>query len=761
MANNAYQILLEQLILILPNNRLVKFLQKHYRTGNNASADSIIQHILDLHFNSLFDPFNDLYCDSDYKYVNEVVGEIKWDRVYGGISFNSRDKYDLRINRVIFNSFRGFPSSKDGNKHSYGITFESDKQRNPSSAIILGRNGVGKSSIYQGIEYVYRGTIGEVELRSYGSRNNSFSDRIDKYMKHWNSSQSEFQIETVYNEVDGGVYSINSPIYKHSAIFNNFTSPYFFISENSLIHSGQMHFEHGGKNSLRMMVADALGMNELCWLSRLLYRIAIYRGETLSLTLDAKQIESIKETLQSNELEMAKLKYYFSNYNYIEQIKDKDDYLALFNKIYEVDYTSVYRDKFIDILACLSIIYHIKVAEVYPIIELTGAPVSIGKNNSRKVSEAFRQLNVLMKSLDDLDHKCDVYLEHLKNYDVLSSYYLCLYDIRQLSTNFKKEFTDYGLYDISSEYARIEDVDIDIDTYRVHYKLISEFENKADYIVQRLKDSNSQEIVAELKTNKYENLVDYCELTPKEAFNIVYKLQSLINEQKDELKKYTDAMSRIQLIKRIQDEAFYAFTLIRDEISSRFYKEVNDLHNEIIYKVMRDFLNPGEKLVWREDKFDIDIHEDGYVPSVQEGQYLSCWIESTKGAITVKKHFNTFRFHLFNTILNIAFALIFSKKNNVSMPIVLDDIFYSCDFQNRLNIRKFIKNILSVIADHSTDIQLIVFTHDELVFRAIMDQIKENKSDNNSGFMFYMLLPTSEASYSCLHKFNDIAIELS
>ncbi|MBQ8627917.1 MAG: hypothetical protein IJ421_00390 [Prevotella sp.] len=249
-----------------------------------------------------------------------------------------------------------------------------------------------------------------------------------------------------------------------------------------------------------------------------------------------------------------------------------------------------------------------------------------------------------MKSLDDLDHKCDVFLEHLKNYDVLSSYYLCLYDIRQLSTNFKKEFTDYGLYDISSEYARIEDVDIDIDTYRVHYKLISEFENKADYIVQRLKDSNSQEIVAELKTNKYENLVDYCELTPKEAFSTVYKLQSLINEQKDELKKYTDAMSRIQLIKRIQDEAFYAFTLIRDEISSRFYKEVNDLHNEIIYKVMRDFLNPGEKLVWREDKFDIDIHEDGYVPSVQEGQYLSCWIESTKGAITVKKHFNTFRF---------------------------------------------------------------------------------------------------------------------
>lgn len=758
MANNAYQILLEQLILILPNNRLVKFLQKHYKIGNNVSADSIIQHILDLHFNSLTDPFNDLYCDSDYQYVNEVVGEIQWNRVYEGISFNSRDKYDLRINQVLFNSFRGFPSSQDGSNKPYGITFKSGKPRNPFSAIILGRNGVGKSSIYQGIEYVYRGTIGEVELRSYGSRNNSFSDRIDKYMKHWNSSQSDFQIETVYNEAEGGIYSINSPIYKHSAIFNNFISPYFFISENSLIHSGQMHFEHGGKNSLRMMVADALGMNELCWLSRLLYRIAIYREETLSSKLDAEQIDSIKETLQSNVLELENLKYYFSNYKYIEQIKDKNDYLALLQKIYDSDYISIYQAKFVDILACLSVINHIKITEAYTIVELTESPVSIGKNNSRKVSEAFRQLNVLMKSLDDLDHKCDLFLEHLKKYDVLSSYYFFLHDIRQLSTNFQLEFTTYGLYDISSEYSNTEDIDIDI--YRVHYKIIREFENRADSIVQRLNDTNSQEIVTTLKNNKYERFVDYCELTPKEAFSKVDQLHSLINAHKDNLKKKTDAMSRIRLIKRIQDEAFYAFTLVRDEISSRFYREVNELHNDIIYKVMGDFLNPGETLVWREDKFDIDMNEDGYLPRVQEGQYLSCWIESSEGAITVKKHFNTFRFHLFNTILNIAFALIFSKKNNVSMPIVLDDIFYSCDFQNRLNIRKFIKNILSVIADHSTDIQLIVFTHDELVFRAIMDQIKDNKSDN-PGFMFYMLLPTSEASYSCLHKFNEIAIELS
>lgn len=86
-----------------------------------------------------------------------------------------------------------------------------------------------------------------------------------------------------------------------------------------------------------------------------------------------------------------------------------------------------------------------------------------------------------------------------------------------------------------------------------------------------------------------------------------------------------------------------------------------------------------------------------------------------------------------------AFSFAVMEKLKVKLPIMLDDIFYASDFHNRRNIKHFVKAILTAyksIFENGKDnseqpdkigskLQLVIFTHDELVFKSITDEIKE------------------------------------
>ena len=68
---------------------------------------------------------------------------------------------DYRIKNLKLSNFRKFPST------SVPFGIECCENGRPCSTILVGRNSVGKSSLYVAFEYVLRGTVGEARLRKF------------------------------------------------------------------------------------------------------------------------------------------------------------------------------------------------------------------------------------------------------------------------------------------------------------------------------------------------------------------------------------------------------------------------------------------------------------------------------------------------------------------------------------------------------------------------------------------------------------------
>ncbi|MZJ34252.1 hypothetical protein GT562_11360, partial [Collinsella sp. BIOML-A1] len=233
-------------------------------------------------------------------------------------------------------------------------------------------------------------------------------------------------------------------------------------------------------------------------------------------------------------------------------------------------------------------------------------------------------------------------------------------------------------------------------------------------------------------------------------------------------------------IQCIKHDAYQIYKIINKKISSKLQEEVSRINRDIIQNIMSHFLSEDEELIWTWDNMLIKEENGKYTPATdsKENKYLACMIQDkTSGStISVKKHFNTFRFHLFNTILNMAFSFAVMEKLKVKLPIMLDDIFYASDFHNRRNIKHFVKAILTAyksIFENGKDnseqpdkigskLQLVIFTHDELVFKSITDEIKEfHKNDYRKYFMFHSLLPHKEAAPDSNFEISNLVFNLN
>ncbi|GHT78130.1 hypothetical protein AGMMS50262_20410 [Bacteroidia bacterium] len=86
-----------------------------------------------------------------------------------------------------------------------------------------------------------------------------------------------------------------------------------------------------------------------------------------------------------------------------------------------------------------------------------------------------------------------------------------------------------------------------------------------------------------------------------------------------------------------------------------------------------------------------------------------------------KNYYNTFRYKLFCMMLKISTAFALMEKHRINLPIVLDDVFYASDYHNKSQITDFINALLESYKTifPQENLQLICFTHDELVLEAI------------------------------------------
>lgn len=175
---------------------------------------------------------------------------------------------DLRCRKLLFSGLRRFPAEGA----QWGIDFCSGSVgTSPASAIILGSNGVGKTSVFTALEYAATQHSSAAETRGYTGASQSI------FLAH-GSSKEPPEIKVYIN--DGSV--INSP-----SVAAPFIPPAFFCSENDI-----RHFE-------KEEVTEQYIFHQLGWAS--IYHLK----ESLLKVKDA--VESILAFIQLSE-EKRKLK---------------------------------------------------------------------------------------------------------------------------------------------------------------------------------------------------------------------------------------------------------------------------------------------------------------------------------------------------------------------------------------------------------------------------------------------------------------------
>lgn len=715
---------------------------------------------------STFDPVydrNSCFIDEE-KDIN-----IDWEAVFNPELINK----DFRIAKISFENFRKFPGKGD-NQYPYGVSFKySPEDENPCSAIILGVNGVGKSSVYQGIEYIYRKEIGEARLRDYGKREDTEAGKFKRYMSNWtcndvnvkmwvNGSQKEFT-----NEI---------PLQAEQGVLSNCLKYGFFISEYEVIRLGQMKIEHGGHDSLRMQIANALDMGELNWLNRLVYKLAIYQSNIkVEENISSEEIDAKRDTIKRNN-------EFFTHIDFLMNLKPGEQ--SLKNFLYnlpevltmpDVNKTIEHANKIIHLA---SIISEFTLSTGKKNISDT---TPIGVNSERKIITQLDNLVRALNNIHELREKIDAEIKYIKDS-------LPLQNLR-----FKDEYIHNILKQIDDDFYNVIDhIQKDKDNaVPITISGLNALKNNCREILSFITmeliptlpkwEKERNELIGALQLSKI--IETYNTYSSKELINRVKENDQLAKEiHALELaqKEYQDRISQYNLIQCIKQDAYQIYKIINKKISSKLQEEVSRINRDIIQNIMSHFLSEDEELIWTWDNMLIKEENGKYTPATdsKENKYLACMIQDkTSGStISVKKHFNTFRFHLFNTILNMAFSFAVMEKLKVKLPIMLDDIFYASDFHNRRNIKHFVKAILTAyksIFENGKDnseqpdkigskLQLVIFTHDELVFKSITDEIKEfHKNDYRKYFMFHSLLPHKEAAPDSNFEISNLVFNLN
>ena len=127
-----------------------------------------------------------------------------------------------------------------------------------------------------------------------------------------------------------------------------------------------------------------------------------------------------------------------------------------------------------------------------------------------------------------------------------------------------------------------------------------------------------------------------------------------------------------------------------------------------------------------DEKLSPDDHESTITTILAEIQRIN----TQTGELEIhspSKYFNTFRFRLFCTMVSVSVVIAARKNSGINLPLVLDDVFYASDYNSKTTFRQFILTILDLFRRFNSEmpLQLILFTHDELVFDSALDAILE------------------------------------
>jgi hypothetical protein len=704
------------------------------------------------------------------------------------ISIDKWTGRDLRIRNLRLKSVRGIPESDK----PFGIDL-TDEEGQPQSLIILGSNGAGKSSIYSSLEYCYCQSIGEAQLRTY-RRIDEGSEEYKKFLEHFDNGFSRAYCKV---QVAEGVMDIQKENIPRNVrrIINPETH---FISDHDLYINGQLDYSSSGDHSFHNTIARSLGLEDLLEFEKNLKTFTIYRRVTesrnvTSLEKNNTSLESLIESNNKSIIEkndrLTKLK---STQEEIPEEKGIKDALQKLNKINSsriliaINYSTLldgikaYRQAYTEFISkriqssgftelqflntglellkeasdcpfCFEskhdkshIEFEVK-ERISKIKSLNEATQELNRTFNQLTESLESTLNQLLllrskvseeitliendttfNELSISENKFIAYLGKILGEDFLAQ----LSGINE-NTNYLKDKNKF-LFDLIESHSDFIEKDLAVIT-----ETISLFPKKRTEIISQ---------VEQILLNKTQG-----QTITEQVINITKEIEDLnsqIKEARRSIDNNTSEIIRIReqqvFLEKIKSEALEYLKIVHTVLNKEVEKAFAPI-KLIVEEILQIFIDRDRRNV------DLTISKEPESIDQETGEVLSEVItarvvkkNSESPPQSVNKYLNTFHYRLFLTMVGISIAIASRSKTRINIPLVLDDIFYASDFENRSTIEDFLRKVFVAFNTYTPELklQLLLFTHDQLIFESAIKAVSENSIDNIS---FAKLFPYNEA----------------
>lgn len=770
------------------SNLLSKIIAFYYPSLDVGSREQLFESLL-----------NRLELNSDNK-------EFDFDRLKKEIVEDTNvlklDDYktkDYRIKQIEISNLRGVPNGDNDNSIPYGINLL-DANNKVQNAIILANNGVGKSSVFAGLEMIFAEEIGEKKLRTLNP-DSLETFEYEEYLKRINSQSKPYcSIKTI-----SGDFNLNNRIFKNKDVLKLLNPQSQFISEYDIIRNGQNYYSSKAneENSIHYIVAESLGLSEYINFLQIAEQIPSYtrRKEITAKNSITKEIDEnnvrVKNNeaeIQSKEIQLEELKKGInSNKNQSNSQKLED-----INKLLSKQFPIINSTNLVNILGDYKKSY----------IEYS----SIEKSKRSAIEKEF--LDVGKNLLHDYDDCPFCQSSNLSIEEIKTQVEQRLEDLNRLGEinklireNYKKTILSLlnSLQSFKNFYNLIETDRTQLTTLLNQKNIIEEENRLYVKLAPIVNDEGLMENIENLSQksiptdSEFKNLMkllnDNVELFEKVIKNLFIEISEFIKNRQDVLNSElqnilsnNESLNIEQLILKIENEikelhsqiktakerneklesedlkratqkVEYAMQ-IKEEIkifNSKLGLKVNEIvqtgfqaFKEPVEEIMNDYFNDDPQYKLRIELKEIPIIIDGeeYASKIIVAEIVDKYNELI--TTSPDHYFNTFRYKLFSLMISLSIALASRKMYKVNLPLVIDDLFYGSDYVSKNTFSEFIQKIIRLYEKHTPDmpLQIILFTHDNFIYKSAIEGIKNlsigNKNLNLDKTIISRMFPAND-----------------
>ena len=631
------------------------------------------------------------------------------------------------------------------------------------------------------------------------------------FLEHNNNGEANIfcNIKTASDDLDIQNHDSNIP----KAVRDRINPDTHFISDYDIYTKGQLDYEKNTQRSFHNIIAQSLGLTDLLEFEKNVKSFTLYRRQTESRNISSlkksnenqqllinnnekvisekkEKLETLKKQQTENpddskikesieQLNQIKLNHFQSNIN-SEQFKISIEqfnlaYINLISK--EIKNIGLNEIQFLNLgLELLKehndcpFCQNSKIFkdEISSNVNQRVSKIKELNDDTQTLSKTF---NVLTDSIENFKNQIDILKNKVSREINSIKEKTDFNELFLLHNNFSTKIETFLAKEFLLEIFKLdENLNYLKDKNRFLYEV---FKSNSKFIETDLNEfislinqyiSNRDEVISKieleiLKNTQPQSLTEQIFGLNKEVID----LEKQSTEAKQNIEKDTKKINEIQEQINLFDEV--------KTVTTSFLKIYHNALNEVINKsfapiklIVEEVLESYFKIDNREIDLEISKQPEEY--DEETGEVLS---EIIIAQLKIKnkdippqpinKYLNTFHFRLFSTMVGISIAIASRKNTNVNLPLVLDDIFYASDFENRTTVEHFLKHIFKAFEEYTPEmpLQLILFTHDQLIFESAIKVIKDIEGTD---IAFAKLFPYSEAEETenyknLIYKFPD------